>query len=188
MGGPATSLRRLLRCGAAAWLCSAAALLGSCGYSQGYRADRLGIRSVAIQAVANDSFLQGFDQTLSRRLGDDLTGMTGLVPARPGSADALLEVRILQAGGQALIGGGLGSQREGSVWLECQVVLRDARSGEILHESKHAERSEYLVAVGESRRSAYEETAGDLSRKILISLGEDRDTQGRAKPPSRQSQ
>ena len=158
----------------AALLAAGFLALQGCGYVQGYSAQSLGVRTVAIRAVANETLLQGIDQQLSVRLGQDLTPMTGLVPARWSAADAVLEVSFLQAGGQALIAGGQGSQQEGSVWFECQAVLRDRSTGRVLHESKHADRAEYRLAVGESRRSAYDEAVADLSRKILISLGQNK--------------
>ncbi len=155
-------------------------LLSGCGYVQGYSAQRLGIRTLAIQTVSNETLVQGIDQQLSLRLGQDLTPMTGLIPASWKHADAVLEVSILQAGGQALIGGGMGSQQEGSAWLECRAILRDRSSGRILHQSKHADRAEYRLSMGENRRSAYDEVIADLSRKILISLGQERTHQDEA--------
>lgn len=149
-------------------------IANACGYVQGYAADSLGIRTVALRTVGNETYLQGIDQALTTRLGADLTAMTGLVPASFDRADAILEVDFVQASGDAMIVGAFGTQREGSVTFVCRARLRDRTSGRILHESRHADRAEYRLAVGEDRSSAYAEAVQDLSRKILISLGESR--------------
>lgn len=143
----------------------------ACGYQVGFGAhERLGIRTVAIHTVANDTFRQGLDVALTRRLGSDLTQFTGLVPGPPGAADARLEVTLREVTGRSIseIGGGV--VLEGAVLLAAEVRLVENATGRTIHHSKHRDWAEFRSRVGETLSSALDEATADLSRKICSSI------------------
>lgn len=144
---------------------------GSCGYSVGYGASRkYGIRSVSVQTVENDTYRQGLDRLLTRRLARDLTQYTGLVPGGPDTADAKLVVRLRDVVGRSVSEIGGGAILEGAVVMAAEVKLVDRRTGETMYENRHIDWAEFRSPVGETLGSAFDESAGDLSRAILSAL------------------
>ena len=165
------------RANSAAWLrrdaaayCLVVASVG-CGYSTGF-GNPHDLRTVAIQAVDDQSFRREGAELLTRRLGSDLTRFTGLVPGRHGSSDAVLEVRVESAVGRSIVEGNGASIREGAIALDARVRLID-KSGRILHERRYADWAEYRPIVSETRQGALEEAAADLARKILLGIDAD---------------
>ncbi len=146
-------------------------LLGACGYTQGFSGKKLGIRSLAIQTVDNQSFWRGFGNQLTRRLGRDLTLYAGITPGTPGQADATLEVQIKEVRGRMITGEGEEAIREAALLIAATWRVVDLRSGKELQAGKALDWAEYRVPVGENRASARKEAIGDLARRILISLG-----------------
>ncbi len=163
--------------------CFLSLLFLGCGYSQGFRATRLGVQTVSIHTVSNLSYRQDVDADLTRQLGKDLTQMTGLLPGTPRTADAVLKVELSEVLGRAITRGGEGSIREGSVVLLCEAKLVDRKTGAVLSRSRHADQGEFRVVVGEDRAKAYREAVQDLSRKILIAIG--RRTKSKARSDGR---
>ncbi len=146
-------------------------LLGACGYSQGFSGKKLGVRSLAIQTVDNQSYWRGFGKLLTRRLGKDLTLYAGITPGFPGQADATLEVQIKEVRGRMITGEGEEAIREAALMIAATWRIVDRSSGKELQAGKALDWAEYRVPVGEDRASAKKEAIGDLSRRILISLG-----------------
>ncbi|MAE77927.1 MAG: hypothetical protein CMJ85_13780 [Planctomycetes bacterium] len=146
-------------------------LTASCGYTHGFHApERLGIRTVAVLTVSNETFRQGLDTDLTRQLGRDLTHFTGLVPGGPGSADARLEVTLREVAGRPVTEQGGGALIEGAIMLAAEVRLVEQRSGRVLYEGKHLDWAAFRATVGETLSSALSESIADLSRKILITM------------------
>lgn len=145
-------------------------LLAACGYDVGFGAHELGVRTVAIVTVENDTFRQGLDRALTRQLGRDLTQYTGLVPGGPESADARLEVRLRDATGRSISEGVGTAILEGAVLLAVEVRLVERVSGRVLYRNKHADWAEFRTQVGEGLQGALAEATRDLSRRILIGV------------------
>jgi hypothetical protein len=142
-----------------------------CGYQQGYSAgERLGVRSVAIAMVKNDTYRQGLDVQLARRLARDLTQFTGLVPGTPGGAEGRLEVTLREAQGRSISETTGGAVSEGAILLLVTTRLVDQRTGAVLYSAENQEWAEFRSPVGENLASATAEAVADLSRKILLGV------------------
>ncbi len=146
-------------------------LLGSCGYSQGFSGKRLGIRSLAVRVVDNQSYWRGFGSLLTRELGQQLALYSGITPGLPGQSDATLEVQIKEVRGRMITGEGEEAVRESALLIAAKWRIVDQESGKELQAGKALDWAEYRVPVGENRASAQKEAIGDLARRILISLG-----------------
>lgn len=138
-----------------------------CGYTHGYGSGKTSIRTVAIETVDNQTYFQGLDRLLTRRLGQDLSVYSGLVPARRSQADALLRVTLLDQGGRSITDAAEGAVHEAATYLAVEVRLTDLRSGKEIFHSKLLDWAEFRAPVGESLESALQESAEDLSRRIL---------------------
>ncbi|HHI81277.1 MAG TPA: hypothetical protein ENK02_15035 [Planctomycetes bacterium] len=149
-------------------------LSGSCGYSMGFSGKKLGIRSLAIQTVDNQSFWRGFGSKLTRRLGQDLTRYAGILPGTQEQADAILKVQIKDVQGRMITGEGEEAIREAALLIAASWKIVDRKTGKEIETGKALDWAEYRVPVGENRSSAQKEAIGDLSRRILISLGAQR--------------
>jgi len=145
----------------------AALLLPGCGYTHGYGSGKTSIRTVAIETVDNQTYFQGLDRLLTRRLGRDLGLYSGLVPARRSQADALLRVTLLDQGGRSITDAAEGAVHEAATYLAVEVRLTDLRSGKEIFHTKLLDWAEFRAPVGETLESALQESAQDLSRRIL---------------------
>lgn len=143
------------------------ALTTACGYTHGYGSGKTSIRTVAIEAVQNETYFQELDRLLTRRLGRDLSIYTGLVPAKRSQADALLGVTLLSQGGRTITDAGQGAVHEAATYLAVEVRLVDLRSGKEIYKAKLLDWAEFRAPVGETLESALRESIRDISRRIL---------------------
>lgn len=142
----------------------------SCGYTQGFGKRSLGIKTVAIATVQNESYRQDLDRLLTLQLGRDLTEYTGLVPATYAEADAILKVTIKEASTRSITETTGGAIEEGAFLLAASVELVSRTSGNTIYSNKHADQAEFRVPVGETLATARTEAIADLSRRILLAI------------------
>ena len=154
----------------AAVLLAACTVLAGCGYA--LRADRgpQGVRTVAIDVVANNTYRQRVEVPLTREIYRTLPTHMGITPASKDTADAVLTVEIEQIQGLSLVQGGADPVREGALQWHVHVVLTDRRTGEVLVDQRIVDRSEFRTPVGENTDTAVRESAMDLGRKIALAL------------------
>lgn len=139
----------------------------ACGYTHGYGGGNTTVRTISIETVDNQTFFQGLDRSLSRRLSRDLTLYTGLVPARRSQADALLRVTLSAQGGRSITDAPQGAVQEAATFLAVEVHVTDLRTGKELYKGKLLDWAEFRAPVGETLESALRESVGDISRRIL---------------------
>ncbi len=142
-------------------------LANACGYTHGYGSGKTSIRTISIETVDNQTYFQGLDQQLTRRLSRDLTIYTGLVPARRSQADAHLRVTLITQGGRSITDAPEGGVHEAATFLAVEVTLTDLRSGKEIHHAKLLDWAEFRAPVGETLQSALQESTEDISRRIL---------------------
>lgn len=154
------------------WL-PAAALLTACGYTFGSGVEALGVRTVALQVVANDTYRQRLEVDLSSALSRELPVTTELALADRREADATLVVTLTDARESTLVNGNrLSPVREGA--LEGAVWMRlTSRDGRTLLERRLLDRTEFRSPIGEDLASARGELVEDLARKIALALESD---------------
>jgi len=148
-------------------------LLGGCGYTFGSGLDRLGVRTVALDVVGNDTFRQRLEAELGAALSRELPVSSDVVLADRRSADALLKVVLTEASERTLVVGERSDPvREGAfaagVWM--QLVHRDGR---VVLERRLTDRTEFRSPIGENLTSARRELVDDLARKIALALQAD---------------
>ena len=144
--------------------------LAGCGYSAGYDAVPAGVRTIAVEVVANDTYWQRRELPLTRAVVAALSEHAGKAPAAAEHADARLLVTIEEARSRTLVGGL--PIAEGSVRFAVHVRLVD-RGGGLLRERRIIDQGEYRTAVGETLASAERESITDLARKIVLALEAD---------------
>jgi hypothetical protein len=152
---------------------AAALLAAACGYAAGLDLRGEGVRTVAVAVAANDSFRQRLEIPLTRALLELLPIHTGLQPAAESTADARLEVHILDIRGRSLVQGVQDPVREGSLDFRVRARLVERASGRTLRDRTIVDRAEFRAPVGEDERSAARESARDLARKIVLALEPD---------------
>ena len=148
-------------------------VLAGCGYTFGSGLDRIGVRTVALAAVGNDTFRQRLEVELGAALARELPVSSDLVLADRRTADALLHVVLTTANERTLVTGQRTDPvREGAfaaaVWV--RLVARDGR---LLLERRISDRTEFRSPIGENLTSARGELVGDLARKIALALEAD---------------
>lgn len=147
-----------------------AAAMAACGYTFGSGLDRLGVRTVALDVVGNDTFRQRLEVELGQALARELPVSADVRLADARSADARLQVVLTEAHERTLVTGGLADPvREGAfaaaVWM--RLVARDGR---ILIERRITDRTEFRSPIGENLVTARAELVEDLARKIALAL------------------
>jgi hypothetical protein len=147
--------------------------LGGCGYSQGSGLDQLGVRTVALDVVGNDTFRQRLEVELSAALARELPVSSDVVLADRRSADAILSVLLTDATERTLVAGSrVDPVREGAfaaaVWV--RLVARDGR---VVLERRITDRTEFRTPIGENLTTARGELVEDLARKIALALESD---------------
>jgi hypothetical protein len=150
----------------------AALATAACGYTFGSGLDELGVRTIALDVVGNDTFRQRFEVELSAALSREM-GMHDVTLADRRSADAILQVLITDASERTLVvGARTDPVRDGSfaaaVWM--RLVARDGR---VLLERRVTDRTEFRSPIGEDLTSARREIVEDLARKIWSDLAKD---------------
>jgi hypothetical protein len=151
-------------------LASFATLVAACGYTTGSGMRELGVRTVAVAVVGNDTFRQRLEVELGQALARELPATHDVMLADARSADAVLQVRIVDAIERTLVSGERGDPvREGAfragVWM--RLVHRDGR---VVIDRQIADRTEFRTPIGEDLTSARAELVEDLARKIVIAL------------------
>jgi hypothetical protein len=165
----ASPLRR--RAHAIAWL--AVAALAACGYASGTGLDRLGVRTVALDVVGNDTFRQRLEAELSAALARELPISSDVVLADRRRADAILQVVLTSEEERTLVvGPRTDPVREGAFAAAVSVRLV-ARDGSTLLERQLTDRTEFRSPIGENLTTARAELVEDLARKIALSLAAD---------------
>jgi len=153
---------------------------GGCGYTFGTGLDRYDIRTVAFQVVGNQTYRQRLETEISHFLARELPVTTELVLADRGSADAVLEVELIDARERTVVVGVPDPAdpnlyprvREGA--FEGAVLLRLVRrDGSVQLERRLLDRTEFRAPIGENLTSARAELAEDLARKIALALQDD---------------
>lgn len=148
-------------------------LLAGCGYTYGTGLDQLGVRSVALRFVGNQTWRQRLEVELTTALARELPVATDLQLERHGRADATLEVAFLTATEQTLVPGTRQDPvREGALEVIIQVRLV-RRDGAVLQDFRWRERTEFRSPIGEDLASARLELANELARRIALSLEDD---------------
>jgi hypothetical protein len=162
---------------------------GACGYTFGSGLDELGIRTVAVQVVGNDSYRQRLEAEISRYLARELPVTTDLVLADAATADATLEVVLTETRERTIVVGtqltfdpsspptpaeSVAFPRTTEGALEGAIVLRlVGRDGRVRLERQLLDRTEYRATIGEDVTTARGELAEDLARKIALALEND---------------
>lgn len=147
--------------------------VSSCGYSYGTGLDRVGVRSVALRFVGNQTWRQRLEVELTAALARELPVSTDLQLASHGNADATLEVAFLSANEQTLVPGTRQDPvREGALEVIIQVRLV-RRDGKVLQDFRWRERTEFRSPIGENLTSARLELADELARRVALSLADD---------------
>jgi hypothetical protein len=157
----------------AATVLASLAIVAACGYTTGSGMRDLGVRTVALAVVGNDTFRQRLEVELGQALARELPATHDVMLADARSADAVLQVRIVDAIERTLVSGQRGDPvREGvfraGVWM--RLVHRDGR---VVIDRQIADRTEFRTPIGEDLASARAELIEDLARKIVIALEAD---------------
>lgn len=147
--------------------------LAACGYTVGLDPRHAGVRSVAIEVAANDSFRQRLEIPLTTEICSALPVHTGLRPASMRTADAVLRVEITDVDQRSLVQGGVHPVEEGALLFRVRVILLDRRTGAVLRDRVVTDRAEFRSPIGETEASAIQEAASDLARKIALALEAD---------------
>jgi hypothetical protein len=145
-------------------------LATACGYRAGGLMEDLGVRRIAVQVVGNQSFRQRYEAPLTRRILEDLSVHSTVVPSTVDRADAVLEVEVRELSGQVLSEGGAAPIREGAILAQIDARLVARKDGKVLRQARISDRAEYRVPVGETLASAQDETVRDLARKVMLVL------------------
>lgn len=150
-----------------------ALLAAGCGYTVGSGLPARGIRTVALDVVANDTYRQRLEVELSQALSRELPVSSDLVLADRRRADAILQVVFTHADENTLVIGGLDSPvREGA--FEGRVRMRLVRpDGSLVLERLVLDRTEFRSPIGENLTSARQELVEDLARKVALALTDD---------------
>ncbi len=147
-----------------------AALAGGCGYTFGSGLHRLGVRTVALDVVGNDTFRQRLEVELGAALSRELPVSSDVVLADRARADALLQVVLTDADERTLVTGELADPvREGAFAAAVWVRLVD-RAGKVVLERRIRDRTEFRSPIGENLTTARAELVDDLARKIVLEL------------------
>lgn len=151
----------------------AALVLLGCGYTFGSGLDRIGVRTIALRVVGNETFRQRLEVDLTRALSRELPVSTDLRLADERRADAVLQVVLTDARERTLVAGGRADPvREGT--FEAAIGMRlIRRDGTPLLERRLLDRTEFRSPIGEDLSSARAELVDDLARKIALSLESD---------------
>jgi hypothetical protein len=145
-------------------------LLAGCGYTTGYEGIPPGVRTVAVEVVANDTWWQRREIPLTRAVVAALSEHAGKAPAPRAAADARLLVTIEDVHTRPLVGGT--PLQEGSVRIAVHVRLV-GRDGATLRERRILDQAEFRTPVGETLAGAERESLQDLARKIVLALEAD---------------
>lgn len=145
-------------------------LLAGCDYTFGSGMQTLGVRTVALDVVGNDTFRQRLEVELGVALARELPVSSDLELADRRNADAILKVTLTSADERTLVTGERTDPvREGAfaaaVWM--QLVARDGR---LVIERRITDRTEFRSPIGENLTSARSELVEDLARKIALAL------------------
>ena len=158
-------------------------MLGSCGYTFGTGLHNYGIRTVAFQVVGNQSYRQRLEVEINRFLARELPVTTDLILADRNSADAVLQVVLVDVRERLLVG----SRRrdpgepadparprvqEGALEGACMLRLV-GKDGSVRLERRLLDRTEFRAGIGENVTSARAEFAEDIARKIALALESD---------------
>ncbi len=145
----------------------------ACGYTFGSGLDRIGVRTVALDVVGNETYRQRLEAELSRALSRELPVSTDLRLADRRDADAVVRVVVTDARERTLVTGGRSDPvREGA--LESAVTMKLVRrDGSLLLERTLLDRTEFRTPIGEDLTSARGELVDDLARKIALALESD---------------
>lgn len=159
----------------------AAALCAACGYTFGSGLADLGVHTVAFQVVGNETYRQRMEAEISHFLARELPVTTDLVLADAATADATLEVVLVEARERTMVigvpdpnvpGAQYPRTREGA--FEAAVRLRlVGRDGHVLIDRQLLDRTEFRSSIGENLTSARAESAEDIARKIALALETD---------------
>jgi len=145
-------------------------LIIACGYQSGQIASGKG-QSIAVPLFVNETFRRDLERDLTRILQEEITARTDYHLASAGTADLLVEGRIVDIR-EALI-----SEREGGIIRESSVIVRvefrvtDQKTGQVVVEKTELqERQPFIPGTGESVRSAEIAAFHVLAEKMVYSL------------------
>jgi hypothetical protein len=147
--------------------------LAACGYAFGSGLDRLGVRTIALDVVGNDTFRQRLEADLSSQLSRRLFVRSGVMFADHASADAVLQVVLTDVEERTLVTGERNDPvREGAFIAAVWMKVVD-RSGKVVLERRIQDRTEFRSPIGEDLTTARAELVEDLADKIALALEED---------------
>ena len=145
-------------------------LLVGCGYAFGSGLDQVGVRTVALLVVGNETYRQRLEAELGAALARELPVSTDLQLADRRSADAILQVIVTDASERTLVAGTRADPTREGV-LESTVRMRLLRpDGSVLIDRRLLDRTEFRSPIGEALTSARAEIVEDLARKIALAL------------------
>lgn len=149
------------------------AALAGCGYTVGSGLAAKGVRTVALDVVANDTYRQRLEVDLGQALARELPVSSDLVLADRRRADAILKVVFTAADERTLVIGNPDSPvREGA--FEGRVRMQLVRpDGSLVLERTILDRTEFRSPIGENLTTARQELVEDLARKIALALSTD---------------
>lgn len=144
-----------------------------CGYTVGSGMDQLGVRTVALEVVGNETYRQRLEVELGQALARELPVRTDVTLADRRTADAILQVVLTEASERTLVAGTRDDPvREGS--LRGATVMRlVGRDGRVILERRITDRTEFRSPIGEDLTSARAELVEDLASKIAMALETD---------------
>jgi outer membrane lipopolysaccharide assembly protein LptE/RlpB len=150
--------------------CLLSFMTSACGYTFGSGMHEQGIRSLHIQAAGNDSWRQRLEAELSLAVSRELTS-SDLLPAGRNTADAVLELRIVEEQERTLQTGDRQSPvREGAMFARVHMRLYRRSDGTVLIDRPVTDRAEFRSPIAEDLTSARQELVQDLARKIVLAL------------------
>lgn len=148
-------------------------LAAACGYTFGSGLDKLGVRTIALDVVGNDTFRQRLEVELGAALSRELPVSSDVTLADRRTADAILHVVLTDASERTLVSGSRNDPvREGAFAAAVWVRLI-ARDGRVVLERRITDRTEFRTPIGENLTTARSEIVDDLARKIALALESD---------------
>ncbi len=146
-------------------------LLCGCGYTFGTGFAEVGIRTVSVQVVDNETFRHRLEVPLTRQINAELINLTDLVPASRSTADAVLTVEITDAFERTLVTGNRTIPvEEGALVMLVRTRLVAQGSGQVLSDRESLRQTEFRVPIGETLETATQEMIQDMARQIVLAL------------------
>jgi hypothetical protein len=146
-----------------------AAVLSGCGYSTKSLLPE-GVRTVAIDIFANDTYYREIEFRLARELSQEVNTRTTWKLDKKRNAEALISGRILSVQRPTLIENDADRVSEQAVILRAEVRLESLKDARLLDRFVVANRAEFIVERAETLDTAFAEAIADLAEQIVNHL------------------